>query len=69
MRRVGANPAANLAETFRQVNGKPLSASLMVTAIAGLKRAYPEAGIDEYLNPAGKALLATAEDETLIEEF
>lgn len=64
---LGANPSADLVAMYTTNNGQPVSSALLVTAIAGLNRAYPEAGVWNYLNLAGKALIASAEDESIIE--
>lgn len=64
---VGASAASDLVQMYYNNNGKFVAGSLLVTAIAGLNRAFPEAGIYEYLNPAGKLLIDSAQDETLIE--
>lgn len=56
---VGAPSNGNVAALYNANNGK-LTEGLLPMAVVGLNRAYPEAGIDQYLNPAGTALLASA---------
>jgi len=63
---VGSSSNSDLAQIYTKNNGT-LTDGLLVDAIVGQMRAYPEAGIDNYLNPAGKLLMASGQDECLIE--
>jgi len=63
---IGANPNSDLAQMYTNNDGK-LSSGLLVMAIVGLDRAFPEAGIDAYLNAAGTQLLAGAQNMVTIE--
>jgi hypothetical protein len=63
---IGASSNSDLTQLYNRNNGT-LTDGLLVDAIVGQMRAYPEAGIDNYLNPAGKLLMATAQDDCLIE--
>jgi hypothetical protein len=59
---IGANPNSDLTRMYLRNDGT-LVDGLLVMAIVGLDRAYPEAGIDAYLNPAGQQLLAGAQNQ------
>ena len=63
---IGANPNADLAKMYLRNDGT-LVDGLLVMAIVGLDRAFPEAGIDSYLNAAGQKLLAGAQNECTIQ--
>lgn len=62
----GAAPYV-LRETIAYVDGGP-AAGILLAAVVGIARAYPEMRLDEYLNDAGKAMKEAIGDQC-IEEF
>jgi hypothetical protein len=55
---------ADLYATFKDFNGTVFGGGVVVGFI-GLNRSYPSANLEQYLNPAGKALLAANQTDCL----
>lgn len=58
---IGANSNADLANVYNANNGS-ITKGFLPMALVGLKRAFPDAGIDQYANAKGKQLLERAGD-------
>lgn len=63
---IGTSSNADVARLYNKINGQ-VTSGFVVMAIVGLSRAYPEAGIDGYLNAAGKTLFAGAQNLCSVE--